>query len=131
MALSALLRPGPNSPAAPEHSPDIAEHMRETPASEAPDGGVGEEALASVVQASRPGSPFYALALPMPRQPFPGQTKPPCEPEIQQKAINGGCWVGPLGTKKPPCGPKAFDYDDGCYMPVYDAPRAPTSEDPR
>ncbi len=130
MAVSELQRPRPNSPAVPEWSPGIAEHVPETPAPETPDGGVGDEALASAVNVPRVGVPLYALGLRMPRQPFPGQTKPPCEPEIQ-RAINGGCWFGPSGTKKPPCGPKAFDYEDGCYMPVFDAPRAPTSEDPR
>lgn len=94
------------------------------------DGGVGDEAVTSVVAVPKAGVPIYALGLPMPRQPYPGQKKPPCVPELQ-RAINGGCWAGPHATKKPPCGPAAFDYDDGCYIPVIDAPRMPTSEDSR
>jgi predicted Ser/Thr protein kinase len=89
----------------------------------------GVEGLASVVSAPRVGAPVYALAMPMPKKPFPGQNRPPCEAE-GQKSINGGCWVGPIGTKKPPCGKAGFDHDDGCYLPVF-MPGAPnTSELP-
>ncbi|MFL5349473.1 MAG: serine/threonine protein kinase [Hyalangium sp.] len=128
---SELVHRGPSAPVVPEPPPDIAEYVHESPTPEAPDGGVGEEALASAVQTPRPGSPAYVLGLPMRREPFPGQKKPPCAPRTQ-KAINGGCWWGPLGTQKPPCGVEAYDYDNGCYGPVLtlDAPRTPTSEDP-
>lgn len=94
-----------------------------------PDGGVGEEALSSVQNVPRAVVPPSVLGLRMQKEPLPGQKKPPCEPEIQT-VINGGCWVGPLGKRKPPCGSEAFDYDDGCYMPVFPAPRQPTSEPP-
>ena len=86
--------------------------------------------MASAAQSPRPVSPSFALGLPMRREPFPGQKKPPCDAEMLQKTINGGCWVGP-GTKKPPCGPEAFDYDGGCYTPIFKLPHSPTSEDPR
>ncbi len=130
VASSALLRHGPNSPAPLERSPDIAEHVRETPSPEAPDGGVGDETLASMVQAPRPGTPSYMLGLPMPKAPLPGQRRPPCDPDAE-KVINGACWAGPIGTKKPPCGAVMFDHEDGCYIPSVNVPRQPTSEDPR
>jgi serine/threonine protein kinase len=87
------------------------------------------EGLVSAKGVRRVGRPTYVLALPMPKKPWPGQNKPPCEPE-SQKAINGGCWVGPLGTKKPPCGKAGYDHDDGCYLPVFDMPAPNTSEQP-
>jgi serine/threonine protein kinase len=118
------LRHGPRS-ADVQISP--LEQVRETPSLEAPDGGVGDEALTSAEDVLRVGVPLYAIGLSMPRQPFPWQKKPPCE--RGETAINGGCWFGPSG--KPPCGPRAYDYSDGCYVPMSDPPRAPTSEDPR
>jgi eukaryotic-like serine/threonine-protein kinase len=124
MALLVLLvRPAPEEP----HPPWIA--TPEEVAQFAPDAGVGEEALASFQNMPRAVLPPSYLGLRMPKEPIPGQKKPPCEPDIQ-KVINGGCWVGPLGTRKPPCGSEAFDYDDGCYMPVFPPPRQPASGTP-
>jgi hypothetical protein len=91
------------------------------------DGGV--EALAAAAGIPHVGMPAYALAMPMPKKPLPGQRKPPCNSEVQ-KAISGACWAGPIGTKRPPCGKDAFDHDDGCYLPVFDVPKPNTSEQP-
>jgi hypothetical protein len=85
--------------------------------------GVGDQVLSLVVQAPRDVLPHTAVGLPMPKTPFPGQKKPPCEPRMQ-RAILGECWVR-VGTEKPPCGPTAYDYEEGCYMPVYESPRKP------
>jgi hypothetical protein len=96
----------------------------------APDAGVGDEAQASFQEVPQAMVPLYTLGMPMPKTPFPSQRRPPCvDPEIQ-RVINGGCWVAIKG-KEPPCGRSAFDYGDECFMPVYDAPRPPTSEEPR
>jgi hypothetical protein len=91
--------------------------------------GVAGEALISIMQAPRTPSPGHVLSLPMPKDPFPGQRRPPCDPKFE-RAINGGCWTGPIGEWKPPCGGRAVDFDDGCYIPVYNLPRQPTSERP-
>jgi eukaryotic-like serine/threonine-protein kinase len=106
----------------------IAEESYVPPA-EAPDAGVGEMALASAQAFPRNPAPILALGLPMPKQPFPGQRRPPCDPEVE-RAISGGCWIGPLASKKPPCGPTWYDYDGGCYAPNLAAPRQPTSDPP-
>ncbi|HYH99173.1 serine/threonine-protein kinase [Hyalangium sp.] len=112
----------------PEPDPDPASWLAtpEELAQFATDGGVAEEALASV---EVPGAtvPIYALGRSMPKQPYPGQSKPPCD--RGQRAINGGCWWA-LATLTPPCGPKAFEYEDGCYVPFFDSPRQPTSGTP-
>jgi hypothetical protein len=104
------------------------EEPRHTPLPEAPDAGVGDEALTSAVNVPRVGVPLDALGLPMPKKPQPGQRKPPCE--RGETAIYGACWVGVIG-EKPPCGQKMFDYEDRCYFASYDAPPRPTSQDPR
>jgi serine/threonine protein kinase len=128
LAAWGLLRHGPNAPAAPECSPGIAERLVERPAPEAPDGGVGEEALASVEQTPRPGSPSYMLGLPMPKEPLPGQKKAPCALEYEMTAL-GACWL--VLEKKPPCGNAGHELAGKCVRPSYNAPREPTSEDPR
>lgn len=66
-------------------------------------------------------APLSALGRPMPPKPFPGQLTPPCDPKME-RVINGACWVGPIGIEKPPCGPKAFDYEERCYVPSFNAP---------
>jgi hypothetical protein len=64
----------------------------------------------------------------MPKQPFSGQRKPPCE--RGEREINGGCWVGPIGDETPPCGDTMFDYEGRCYKASVDMPRQPTSDQP-
>ncbi len=125
--LMAIRSGSERSAPAPAWEPSVA---LEQPTPEVPDGGVGEEALASAAPTARARVPTYALGLPMVKKPFPGQKKPPCDPDTQ-RAILGACWVGPISSKKPPCGAAAYDFEDGCYVPVVDAPATPTSEEPR
>jgi hypothetical protein len=108
-------------------SQPLSAEIREAPA-ETPDGGVGEEVLASVEDMPRPGVPLYVLGVPMPKQPLPGQRKPPCD--RGETSLNGACWVW-VGGEQPPCGAKMFDHDGKCYFASYDAPREPTSRDQR
>jgi eukaryotic-like serine/threonine-protein kinase len=101
--------------------------VRDTP-SESADAGVADSSLAAVhgFPTAQPGMRFIGRE--MPKEPFKGQRRPPCgELEV---AINGACWVGPIGKKKPPCGNDGFDHDDGCYIPSFNAPRQPTSGEP-
>jgi serine/threonine protein kinase len=105
------------------------EEVHTVPMPEVPDGGVGEEALASMQDFPRVGVPTYSLGVPMPKSPLPGQRRPPCEARVE-KAINGACWVV-VGDEKSPCGSRMFDYEERCYVPSFDAPRQPTSEEHR
>ncbi|MFL5345810.1 MAG: protein kinase domain-containing protein [Hyalangium sp.] len=123
-----FLYPGPASPAVPERFANLAEHVNEPPAPEAPDGGVGEEALTSVVQPPRPGSPSSGLRLPMPKTPLPGQKKPPCDPEFERTAL-GACWI--VLKKPPPCRNGGYELAGECVRASMNAPSQPTSEDPR
>jgi hypothetical protein len=113
------------SPPEPEPAPQLA-----TPEALAPfstDGGVAEEALSSVEDMPSTGTPYDLLGASMPKQPFPWQRKPPCE--RGETAIHGGCWSRIWG-EEPPCGPKMFDYEKGCYKPSVDMPRTPTAGEP-
>jgi serine/threonine protein kinase len=111
----------------PSPLPPIAEAWS-VPQIETPDAGVAEEVLLAAEAPVRVGVPLHVMGRPMPRQPFPGQRRPPCEAR-GEKAINGACWVGVI-DERPPCGPKMFDHEDRCYYPSYDAPRQPSSEQP-
>lgn len=90
---------------------------------------VGEEALQVVEGLPSAGVAPAAIGREMPKQPFPGQKKPPCEPRTQ-RVINGACWVGPIRNAKPPCGNDYYDGEDGCYVPLIASPRQPTAEQP-
>ncbi|HYH96135.1 serine/threonine-protein kinase, partial [Hyalangium sp.] len=97
----------------------------------ATDGGVADEALASV-EHSLPRTEMdsiRSLGRPMPPKAYPGQKKPPCDPRTQ-RVILGACWIGPISDAKPPCGNEAFDGEDGCYVPLFTSPRTPTSAQP-
>jgi hypothetical protein len=88
------------------------------------DAGVDDSVLTKAVDLPRAGALIHTLGLPMPKQPFPGQRKPPCEPH-EQRELHGACWA--VLEMKPPCGKSSFDYEERCYMPVIDLPRQPAS----
>jgi hypothetical protein len=102
--------------------------VKDTPTGLA-DAGVEDAMLVAVYAFPVVQTGSLPLAREMPRAPFQGQRKPPCDPDAE-KVINGACWTGPIGTKKPPCGNAMFDYDEGCYIPSFNAPRQPTSGEP-
>ncbi len=128
LLLLAIRGGGSNAPA-PVPAWEPPAHLVQPPP-EAPDGGVAEEALASVQDATK-AMPQYFLSYgrPMPSKPLPGQKKPPCE--RGQKAINGACWIGPLKGQSAPCGDTMFDYAGECYFATGEPLRQPTSEEPR
>lgn len=118
----------PRRPRLPEPdfgSVSVSEEWHMPPA-EAPDGGVGEEAMISVAQRPRPPSPFSRVSVPMPKAPLPGQKKPPCTRAEQE--VLGVCWV--VLIVKPPCEREGYEYDGKCLRAVVDPPREPTSQQP-
>jgi hypothetical protein len=90
--------------------------------------GIGDQVLSSVGQAPRDVLPHTAVGLPMPKTPFPGQKKPPCDPEYELAAL-GACWA--IFEKKPPCGDGGYEYAGKCVRASYDSAHQPTSEDLR
>ncbi len=79
-------------------------------------------------EAAMPGSERReGVSAEMPKNPFPGQQLPPCEKPTM--AINGGCW-GRLADALPPCGAKAYEWKNGCYLPSMVLRRPDTSQQP-
>jgi len=69
------------------------------------------------------------IALELPKQPFPDQRKPDAKgrcPDVQIP-INGGCWAK-VPLKVDECIGHVFVYEGGCYVPVHEPVRKPTSE---
>jgi serine/threonine protein kinase len=106
-----------------------ASEERHVPHRDTPDAGVADEALLSAQDVPRAAALIYGMGRALPKQPYPNQRKPPCDP-VSERVINGGCWFPRSGTLKPPCGKNAFEYEDGCYVPMFDPPRQPTSDPP-
>ncbi|ADO74949.1 Protein kinase [Stigmatella aurantiaca DW4/3-1] len=72
------------------------------------------------------------LGLDMPKRPFPGQLRPDGSGKCElrgQTAINGGCWLR-VAEVEPPCEKAGYEWKGGCYYPVYDMPKIPTSSPP-
>jgi serine/threonine protein kinase len=93
-----------------------------------PDAGVGEEAFSGVQEIPRAVMPLaLAISEPMPKTPFPGQKKPPCDPDGEIAAL-GACWV--VMKKEPPCKTAGYDFDGLCIRASFTAPRQPTSDQP-
>jgi hypothetical protein len=71
------------------------------------------------------------VRVPLPEQPFPGQSKPPCK-KTGEVEIRGGCWL--RVDAKPPCKEEgredAFLWKGACYAPALPTGRQPTSSPP-
>jgi hypothetical protein len=71
------------------------------------------------------------VRVPLPEQPFPGQSKPPCKKSGEME-IRSGCWL--LLGLKPPCKEEGkeevFLWKGACYAPAYPPGREPTSSPP-
>jgi eukaryotic-like serine/threonine-protein kinase len=117
-----LARPAHQEDSSP---PRIATHEETAPF--APDAGVGEEALSSAHEPPRSAVPVYGLRVPMPKNPLPGQLRPPCDPDSEIAAL-GACWT--ILVKKPPCGSSGYELDGRCVIATIREPRQPTSDQP-
>jgi serine/threonine protein kinase len=72
------------------------------------------------------------LGTQVPPQPFHAQIRPDKHgkcPLSVQVVINGGCWKV-LDNIPPPCADSGYEWKDGCYIPVFEMSRPPTSDDP-
>ncbi|WP_037583386.1 serine/threonine-protein kinase [Stigmatella aurantiaca] len=64
------------------------------------------------------------LALEIPKRPFAGQRRPPCNRPATE--IRGGCWVNVPG----PCPKDGYEWDGKCFLPVAAPSRPDTSNYP-
>jgi hypothetical protein len=104
--------------------------VQEEPSEASPDGGssaVGDRGLAKPVAPRTPLLTGRSIGLNMPKEPFNGQRRPPCEEGDHE--IRGGCWYK-LEDKPPKCVKYAYEWQGGCYKPIYLPPREPTSDSP-
>ncbi|WP_245767387.1 serine/threonine protein kinase [Stigmatella erecta] len=91
--------------------------------------GLADSVFADPVQRAVVPQSLSGLKLDMPKRPFPGQLRPDSGGKCSSKGqvpINGGCWFQ-VANVEPPCEKAGYEWKGGCYYPIYDAPRAPTS----
>ncbi|MDC0714626.1 serine/threonine-protein kinase [Stigmatella sp. ncwal1] len=89
--------------------------------------GLADEALPPIEDGGVPALKPGGIALEVPRKPFSGQSRPPCQkPEVE---IHGGCW-GRLSDVSPPCGARSYSWKGACYWPILEPPRPATSAPP-
>jgi hypothetical protein len=77
---------------------------------------------AHLVNSNSPSEP--AIAYPLPAKPWVGQAVEPCYPELDEVALNGGCWME-LGRRAPCLKATQAEYKGKCYAPVTKERTAP------
>jgi hypothetical protein len=75
--------------------------------------------LADTTSLKRP-----ALAMPLPREPFKGQKRPPCTRYVQVELV-GACWAP--HKLKAPCPDELYEYQGECYSPILASKPPPQS----
>ena len=64
------------------------------------------------------------VARPLPREPFKGQKRPPCNRHTEAELV-GACWMP--HEIKAPCPNALFEHQGKCYAPVFSAQPPPQS----
>ena len=98
---------------------------------DAKDGGtvaVGDSALTAPVPLERTPFAGASIAVDVPPQPVPGQTRPNASGRCPRSLIpiNGGCWKK-LALDPKDCPEGDVVYQGACYTPAYPPARPPTS----
>jgi hypothetical protein len=70
-----------------------------------------------------PDEPFV-LARPLPKEPYPGQKRPPCTRHTEVELI-GACWMP--HELKAPCPDSLHEHQGKCYVPAFSAKPPPQS----
>jgi hypothetical protein len=73
-----------------------------------------------------PAEPFV-FARPLPKEPYPGQKRPPCTRHTEVELI-GACWMP--HKLKAPCPDSLHEYEGECYVPAFSAKPPPQSLGP-
>ncbi len=66
----------------------------------------------------------FALARPLPKEPYKGQKRPPCTRYAEVELV-GGCWMP--HELKAPCPDSLHEHQGKCYVPAYSAKPPPSS----
>ncbi|MDC0707847.1 serine/threonine-protein kinase [Stigmatella sp. ncwal1] len=89
-------------------------------------GGVADAAVEELPVSSSAQEPAPSgVTLEIPKEPLPGQRRPPCA--RLQTIIQGGCWFE-VTQVSPPCGEDYYDWKGACYFPVTARSRPSTSD---
>ncbi len=110
-------------------SPEVTQV--EVPEWMAPDAGtkgLGDDAVTARVEAPEAPITLETVSREIPKQPLPGQRRPPCR-YSGELIINGGCWKH-VAKSKPPCGDEEYEWQGSCYDAAFERPRPPTSTKP-
>ncbi|KFE70051.1 serine/threonine-protein kinase [Hyalangium minutum] len=91
--------------------------------------GLGDDALTTRMEVQSIPSEARSISLDMPKQPLPGQRRPPCKRDWE-KIIHGGCWVR-VADKRPPCSDDTYQWQEECYDPAWERARPPTTQNPQ
>jgi hypothetical protein len=91
--------------------------------------GLGENALASRVDAQQVPLAAKVISEDLPKQPLPRQRRPPCRGD-DVEVIHGACWIRLRGVK-PPCGDDEYLWQGACYSPLLGSARIPTTDKPQ
>jgi serine/threonine protein kinase len=95
----------------------------------APDSGMarlGEDALISREVAQENTLTPESISRDVPRQPLPGQQRPPCRRGAV--VIHGSCWKLQANIESP-CDDDDYEWQGACYRPIYDRKRVPNTKD--
>jgi hypothetical protein len=117
----ALVRRGSESSGEPV---SLAGTARAPVSHEASMGGGGPESFTSGLLGDTTPQGEFVLARPLPREPFKGQKRPPCNRRIEVELI-GACW-GPHELKAP-CPDELYEHQGKCYLPIISAKPPPQS----
>ncbi|MDY7226826.1 serine/threonine-protein kinase [Hyalangium rubrum] len=110
-----------------EGAVEAAQQARDGGEADAGTVGLADTVRSIPVRVEQLGFERSGIGLNMPKKPIPGQRRPPCEkPEVE---INGGCWIA-LRDAVSPCGDRSYEWQKGCYLPMFEAPQPSTSDPP-
>jgi len=106
-------------------------HTSREPSRELPDAAptaLGDDGLSAPQAAQDAPRPAKAISQPMPKEPLPGQRRPPCD--RGEVALQGGCWIQ-WPARSPPCGEETYEWKGICYVPRFAKQRVPTTQQPQ
>jgi hypothetical protein len=86
--------------------------------------GLGDNSLTEAASEPKPEKHAGGIRMDIPPKPLNGQRRAPCPKGDVE--IRGGCWAK-LETQAPDCQKYAYEWNGGCYVPVFPAPVPATS----
>ncbi len=110
-----------------ERPPEVVHAVPEEGTGDTGPSRLGDAAVTEPVSGGAEGGAQgqEGVSLEVPKEPRPGQRRPPCKPPAV--AINGGCWRLQVDDP-PPCDDDVYAWGNKCYLPLYVTSRTHNSE---